>query len=244
LILGLSGGCVTALPPPRWAIREDAQRAVELLRTRWREFSDLRALADVLLVRRGSRQQVAGALLLKGPASLRFEALSPFGQPLVIATVHDRKIVAYDAGSNAATVGPATPEAAAQLFGLAVEPEDLVGLLAGLPVVPADLRVAEILPADEHGQSLELIGPIHRQRVWMDFTTGVVRRTQLTGGRFEALLIYQRTDDGTLSGFDLTAAQENVTGTVRYRNVVVNGGIEVERFTLIIPPGAAIDRLQ
>jgi hypothetical protein len=31
---------------------------------------------------------------------------------------------------------------------------------------------------------------------------------------------------------------------VRYRNVVVNGGIEVERFTLIIPPGAAIDRLQ
>ena len=127
---------------------------------------------------------------------------------------------------------------------LAVEPEDLVGLLAGLPVPPKDLRVAEILPADEHGRSLEMIGALHRQRVWMDFTTGVVRRVQISGGRLEAQLVYERSDDGALTGFTLSAAQDNVTGSVRYRDVTLNGGVESERFALTIPPGAAIERLR
>ena len=182
--------------------------------------------------------------MLKAPASLRFEVLSPFGPPLLIATVHDGQIVAYNAASHTATIGPATPDTAARLFWLAGEPEDLVGLLAGLPVPPKDLRVADILPADEHGRSLEMIGTLHRQRVWMDFDTGVVRRVQISGGRLGAQLVYERTDDGALTGFALSAAQENITGRARYRNVVLNGGIESERFTLTVPPGASIERLR
>ncbi|HMH53647.1 MAG TPA: hypothetical protein VK548_25670 [Candidatus Acidoferrum sp.] len=244
LILWLAGGCATALAPPRTPVTEDAQRAVDLLRARLKEFSDLRAQADVLVERGGRKQQAPGVLLLKAPSSLRFEVLSPFGPPLLIATVHDGQIVAYNAVSNTATVGPATPETAARLFWLAVEPEDLVGLLAGLPVPPKDLRVAEILAADEHGRSLEMIGALHRQRVWMDFSTGVVRRILIAGGRVDAVIVYQRTDDGTITGLDLTAAQGNVTGRVRYRGVALNGGIESERFVLTIPPGAATERLR
>jgi outer membrane lipoprotein-sorting protein len=168
---------------------EEARRAVALLQSRWQELSDLRALADVLVERGGQKQQLTGALLLKTPASLRFEALSPFGQPLVIATIHDGQLVIYNAASNSATVGPATPDTAGRLFSLAVAPDELVGLLAGRAVPPKDLRVATILPADEHGPSLEMIGALHRQRVWMDFTTGVVRRLEIAGGRIEALLI-------------------------------------------------------
>lgn len=244
LILTLAAGCATALPPPRASIGDHARRAADLLRQRWREFSDLRALVDVVVERGGRKQPVTGALLLKSPASLRFEALSPFGAPLLIATIHDGQFVSYNAASHTASVGPATPDTAGRLFGLAVEPRDLVGLLAGLPVPPEDLRVAEILPPDEHGPSLEMIGPIHRQRVWMDLATGVARRVQVTGGRIEALLVYRRADDGTVAGFELAAAQDNVTGTARYQNVVVNGGVEAERFTLTIPPGASIERLR
>jgi outer membrane lipoprotein-sorting protein len=244
LILSLAGGCATALPPPREAMSEDARRAVGLLASRWKEFSDFRALADVLLARGNRKEQLTGALLLKAPASLRFEALAPFGQPLMIATIHDDQLVVYNAAANTATQGPATPDAAARLFGIAVEPQDLVGLLAGRAVPPADLRVAAVLPPDDHGPSLEMIGDLHRQRVWMDFASGVVRRLQITGGRIEALAIYRFADDGTLAGFDLTAAQGNVTGTVRYRNVVIGAGIEAERFRLTIPPGAAIQRLR
>jgi outer membrane lipoprotein-sorting protein len=244
LILWLAGGCATALPPPRAPVSEEAQRAVEVLRARLAGFSDFRALADVLIERGGRKQQFTGVLLLKAPASLRLEALSPFGQPLLISTIHDGQVVAYNALSNSATVGPATPDTAVRLFGLAVEPEDLVGLLAGLAVPPKDLRVAAILPADEQGPSLEMIGTLHRQRVWMDFATGVVRRVQVTGGRLEALVIYRRADDGTVTGLELSAAQDAVTGRVQYRNVVVNSGIDRERFALTIPPDASIERLR
>jgi len=78
----------------------------------------------------------------------------------------------------------------------------------------------------------------------MDFSTGVVRRILIAGGRLDALIVYQRTDDGALTGLDLSAAQGNVTGSVRYRNVALNGGIESERFALTVPPGAAIERLR
>lgn len=223
---------------------EEAQRAVDALRARLAAFSDFRALADVLIERGGRKQQFTGVLLLKAPASLRLEALSPFGQPLFISTIHDGQLIAYNVVSHSATVGPATPDTAVRLFSLAVEPEDLVGLLAGLAVPPKDLRVAAILPADENGPSLEMIGTLHRQRVWMDFATGVVRRLQLTGGRLEALVIYRRAEDGRVTGLDLSAAQDNVTGRVQYRNAVVNGGIDSERFALTVPPGASIERLR
>jgi outer membrane lipoprotein-sorting protein len=244
LILLLAGGCAKALPPPRMSISEEAQRAVDQLRARWSGFSDLRALADVQLERFGRRQQFPGVLVLRSPNSLRFEALSPFGPPLLIATVHEGQILAYDATSHTATVGPATADTAARLFWLPIEPEDLVGLLAGIPVPPKDLRVAEIQAADENGKSLEIIGANHRQRVWMDFASGVVRRVQITGGRLEALIVYQRDDDGALTGFTLSAAQENVNASVRYRNVVLNAGVEDDRFALILPRGAAIQRLR
>ena len=225
-------------------MREEAQRAVDQLRARWKEFSDFRAQADVIVERAGAKHQIPGVLLLQPPGSLRFEALSPFGQPLLIATMHEGQIVAYDVGGHTATVGPATPNMAARQFGLAIAPEDLVGLLAGFPVPPNDLRVAEIQAPDEHGRSLEMIGVIHRQRVWMDFATGVARRVLVTGAWLEALLVYERAEDGTLVGIEVSAAQENVTGRVRYQNVSVNSGIERDRFAFTIPPGAAIERLR
>lgn len=215
-----------------------------LLQARWGEFSDLRALADVRVDRGSRKQQITGALLLKTPASLRFEALSPFGPPLLIVTIHDGQLVAYNTASNTATVGPATAETAGRLFSLAVEPHELIGLLAGRVVPPNDLRVATILPADEHGDSLEMVGSLHRQRVWMDLTTGIARRVQIAGGRIDALLIYQRANDGALTGLTLAAAQDNVTGTVRYQDLALNAGIEPERFQLTIPPGASTERLR
>ena len=223
---------------------EEAQRAVDRLRARWKEFSDFRAQADVLVQRGDTKHPVPGVLLLKSPGSLRFEALSPFGQPLLIGTMHEGQIVVYDVGAHGATVGPATPNMAARKFGLAIAPEDLVGLLAGVPVPPSDLRVAEIFGADEHGRSLEMTGVLHRQRVWMDFTTGVARRVLLTGAWVDVLLVYERADDGTLVGIEIAAAQENVTGRVRYQNVTLNSGIETERFAFTIPPGAGIERLR
>ena len=217
---------------------------IALLVARWHEFSDLRALADVRVERGGDKQQFTGVLLLKVPVSIRFEGLSPFGQPLLLVTIHEGQLTAYNTASQEAVVGPATAETAARLLSLPVDPEDLIGALAGRAVPPKELRVAQILPADAQGPSVELIGALHRQRVWMDFTTGIVHQIEITGGRLEARVTYHRGPDGSLAGFDLWAAQGNVTGSVRYRNLVVGAGIDGERFRLAIPAGASIERLR
>lgn len=222
----------------------EAQEALRLLLERWHAVSDLRALADITLTRGSERQRLAGVLLAKAPASLRFEALSPFGQPLMLVTVHDGRLIAYDAARHEALVGPANAETTAQLLSLPFDPDDVVGVLAGRPVPPRDLRTAQLLPPDEHGPSLELVGGVQRQRVWMDLSSGVVRRLEISGGRLAAVVGFLRDDDGRLRGFDMAAAASYVTGRVRYQSLELGVGVEAERFELAPPKGAKIQTIR
>jgi len=231
-------GCAIAPPPPRSAIPAPARRAVELLAARAREFTDLRTLADVSAQRGTERYQVRGVILAKAPASVRFEALSPMGAPLLVATIHDGQIMAYDATTDEVTTGPATAEAAARLLNLPFEPEDLVGVLSGRPVPPRDLREAEMVPPDDQGPSVNLVSAVNTQRVWMDFQTGIVRQLQISGGRADARIVFRREPDGTMTGFDLSAGMGLVRSVVRYESPQFGAGVEPERFVFAPPKGA------
>ena len=244
LVVLILAGCAIAPPTPHAPIDAEARRVVDRLTARWQEFHDLRALADLTVKRGSDRQRLSGVLLARAPASVRFEALSPFGQPFLLVAMHDGRITAYNAATNEARVGAASAESAAELISLPVEPEDLVGLLSGRAVPPRDLRVAEILPSDELGPSINLVGRYNRQRVWMDFETGVARQVTVTGGRTEATVAFQRDADGTLTGLDLTAGNGYVTGNVRYRSLALNAGVDAERFALTVPKDAKIQNIR
>ena len=238
LAVGLAAGCSIALPPPRQPISAEARRAIDLLITRWQSVTDLRTLADINLDRGGQRQRLTGVLLAKAPGSVRFEALSPFGQPFLIAVVHDGHLTAFSAATNEAVVGEATAETTARLLGLPFEPHDLVAVVSGSAVPPTDLRLGEIMPPDALGPSLSLVGAVSEQRIWMDFQTGVVRQLQIIGGRAAATVTYQRDDEGRLTGFDVSAAERWVTGTVRYRNPTTGVGLDANQFALALPKDA------
>jgi outer membrane lipoprotein-sorting protein len=244
LLCALLGGCAIAIPQPREAIPDDAQRAIALLRARWSAFTDFRALADVVVQRGDGRHALAGAILARAPDSFRFEALSPFGQPFLFLVVRDGTLTAYNAATNQATVGAATAETAARLLSLPVEPENLVAAVAGLAVPPRDLRAAELTPPDGRGASLTMYGAVHRQRVWMDFATGVVSQIEITGGRAAARLTYRRGEDGAITGLDATASEGLVSGTIRYRNSELNAGLPPERFAFTVPPSARVERIR
>lgn len=238
LAVGLLAGCAIAIPPPRQTIPEEARRAVDLLTTRWQAVSDLRALADIVVERGGQRQALSGVLLAKAPSSVRFEALSPFGQPFLLAVVHAGRLTAYNTITREAVVGEANAETTAKLLNLPFEPEDLVAVVTGYAVPPRGLRVAELLPPDTQGPSISLIGDVHEQRVWMDFDTGLVRQLEIIGGRVAATVTYQRAADGTLTGFDATAVDRYVVATVRYRNAATGVGLTPDRFALTLPKDA------
>jgi outer membrane lipoprotein-sorting protein len=238
LVVWLLTGCTIAPPPPRTPVSEDARRAIDLLVGHWHALSDLRALADITLKKGSEEQHFTGVLLSKTPASLRFEAISPFGQPLLLVTVQDARLVAYNAATNEVTTGPATVETAASMLSLPFEPDDLVAVLSGRVVPPKDLRIAEIFAPDADGPSINLIGRYHEQRVWMDFSTGVVNRVNIVGGRTEAEIRFLRAEDGALTGLDVSAGQGYVTAKIRYRSLALNGGVDPERFVLTPPKDA------
>jgi len=237
-------GCATALPTPREPLSPDARRAVDLLEANWRAFSDLRTLAAVTVNRRGARQQLSGALLARRPSALRFEALSPLGSPLLLLAIWEGQLRGYNVATNEAVVGPATPEVTARLLSLPFDADDLVSVLAGLASPPDDLRAVEMLPVESEGPSVMLYGTVNRKRVWMDLSTGLVRRQQIVGGRYAVLVIYDRSPEGQLLGFSFDAANSQVTGTVGYRDPVFGGGIDPSRFALTIPPGARVKTLE
>jgi outer membrane lipoprotein-sorting protein len=243
LLAALTAGCATALPAPRESIPGDVRRAVDTLRARWGEFDDLRTLADITIERGGQRQRLTGVLLVQRPASVRFEALSPFGQPFLFVIVHEGRVMTYNATTNEATVAPATAESTARLVGLPFEPGDLVAALAGYAVPPNDLRAAEFLDPDELGGSLMLYGAVNKKRVWLEPATGVVRQQEIVGGRYEVRATYDRAPDGLVAGITISAAQSQLTGELKYRNTVLDGGVDPDRFNFRLPNGARVHRL-
>lgn len=239
LLLWLGTGCATAVPrrePPG----PDARRALDLLASRWAEFSDLRTRVEIVVEKSGERRRFEGVLLAKAPGSLRFEALSAFGQPFLYLTVHDGRFTAYDATTDEALVGPATAETAARILRVSLAPDDLVAVVAGRALPPKDLRTAEVLPPDEHGPSLELVGGSYRQRVWMDLETGVVRQVTIREGWTEARITYRRDGAGVLTGLDLRVGDADLAGSVTYRNGIFGGGIDQARFAFTPPNSAKI----
>ena len=237
LLAALLAACATA--PPREPISDDARRVLTLLAERYGEFTSMRALADVSLKKGGERQRLQGVVLIKAPSSVRLEALSPFGPPLMVLTVHEGQVTTYDALKNEAHVGPADAETISNVLRLPLDPDDLVSVLAGRFAGPRDIRSAEMVAPDAVGPSLDLVnGAGGRQRVWLDLGTGVILQRQIFGSRFNALIKYRRDGAGALAGLDLDAAMSYITGSITYRNLVEGEPIDPERFTLTIPKGA------
>jgi outer membrane lipoprotein-sorting protein len=243
-VLAVLAGCVTLPPAPREPIAADAREVIARLEARAREFVSLRTLAEVVVQQRGERHQLRGVLLAKAPTSVRFEALSPMGSPLLVATVHEGRVTAYDATTNEGFVGPATADVTARLLHLPFEAEDLVRILSGHPTPPPEVRAAAVLVADDVGPSIELRGKDNRRRIWFDPDTIVVRQFELTGGRAEARVRYLRNPRGEVTGFDLDASLGLAGATVRYQNPSFAVALGPDAFTFTIPKGAKIQDIR
>ena len=244
--LGLAlclAACATGAPRGEPPLSDDARRLIALLTLRRDQFSDLRALVE-LTVRRGERtQRYTGVVLAKPPASLRFEALSPFNQPVFLAAMSAGSLTTYDVYGNRAMKAPVSARAAGWWLGIPLEAEDVVALLIGRVLPPREVREAEILPADATGPSLRLVGRERTERIWMDFETGDVVRAEIQGGRTTLVVEYAwAASDSLPTGIRATAGPD-FEAIVRYRQPALATGVEEERFRLVLPEGANLQPL-
>ena len=223
---------------------DEARRLLALLQLRRDELADLRTLAEVTVRRGGRIQRFSGVLLVKPPASLRFEALSPLGQPVLLLTVSGGTLSAYNVVENLAFSYQVNEQTTSRWLGVPLDAEDLVGLLLGRVIPSRGLRRVEILPSDGEGPSLELTGERQRARLWLDVEAGEVHKVAIGGGRATLVVTYTRTPGSPVPSEIHAAAGQDFEATVEYREPEIATGLDAERFELRVPNGANVQRIR
>ncbi|HEX7214755.1 MAG TPA: hypothetical protein VF578_11110 [Methylomirabilota bacterium] len=236
LLGAILGGCATTAPPPVQPIAEEARAVLARIEEHRRSLRDLRALTDLTIRRSGRAQRLTGVLLLIGePAALRFEALSPFGTPVLIVAGDARSVTLWEVLDNRAYIAPASPDANRRWLGLAMSVEDLVALLGGRVRPMAEPTSVELLAADDVGPSVRLAGASGEQRIWFDVDTGQARQVEWTGKNPARVVFAPSPPDGPPAGLKLDTPDGKLEVTTRYRDPRMNTSLDPSLLTLTVP---------
>lgn len=236
LLAAILGGCATAAPPPAQPVPEEARAALARLEQHRRSLRDLRSLTDLTIRRSGRAQRLTGVLLLIAePPALRFEALSPFGTPVLIVAGDSQSVTLWEVLDNRAYIAPASPDANRRWLGLAMSVEDLVALLGGRVRPMADPTSVELLPPDDVGPSLRLVGGSGEQRIWFDPETGQAQKVEWTGKNPARVVFTATPPDGPPTGLKLDTPDGKLEVMVRYRDPRMNTELDPSLLTLTVP---------
>jgi len=174
-------------------------------------------------------------LLIGEPAALRFEALSPFGTPVLIVAGDAKSVTLWEVLDNRAYIAPASPDANRRWLGLAMSVEDLVALLGGRVRPMAEPTSVELLAADDVGPSIRLVGASGEQRIWFDPDTGQARQVEWTGKNPARVVFTPSPPDGPPAGLKLDTPDGKLEVTTRYRDPRMNISLDPSLLTLTVP---------
>ena len=238
LLLAVSlSACATAPSAPAPSpIAEEARAALARIEQHRRALVDLRSLAEITVRRGGRAQRLSGVmLLLAEPASLRFEALSPFGTPVLIVAGDPQSLTLWEVLDNRAYLAPASPEANRRWLGLALGGEDLVALLSGRARPLPDPTGVELVAPDETGPSVRLTGRDVEQRIWFDPASGQARQVEWTGKNPARVTFTPAPPDGPPAGLRLETPDRTLRVSVTYRDPKMNTGLDPALLKLTVP---------
>ena len=237
LLVASLSACATAPPAPAPApIAEAARAALARIEQHRRSLVDLRSLAEITVRRGGRAQRLSGVMLLIGePASLRFEALSPFGTPVLIVAGDPQSLTLWEVLDNRAYLAPASPEANRRWLGLALGGEDLVALLSGRARPLPDPTGVELVAPDETGPSVRLNGRDVEQRIWFDPASGQARQVEWTGKNPARVTFTPAPPDGPPAGLRLETPDGTLRVSVTYRDPKMNTGLDPALLKLTVP---------
>jgi len=236
------GGCATTAPAPAPPpVTEEARAALSRIEQHRRSLRDLRSRADITIRRSGRAQRLTGVLLLLSePATMRFEALSPLGTPVLIVAGDPKSVTLWEVLDSRAYIAPASPDANRRWLGLALGVEDLVALLGGRVRAMPDPTMVELVAADAVGPSLRLTGAPGEQRIWFDPDSGQARQVEWTGKNPARVTFTPAPADGPPAGFTLETADGSLRVTIVYREPRMNTSFDPALLTLTVPQDVRI----
>jgi hypothetical protein len=142
-----------AQPPPAGftisgrPLAVDDVAALEIIaqhRNRARQSQALRGLARVALEGPDFKLNRPQRIAIARPSKLRFEVLGLFDVLAAMLVSDGREFAYFDAGTGEITRGPVTPELLWDLVQLDLEPDEVVGLLLGLPMPSSAMAVSGV----------------------------------------------------------------------------------------------------
>ena len=181
-------------------------------------------------------------LVARRPASLRVEAMSPFGVALIVAA-QDSRLQIFEPSRNTLMHGTASAATLARFARIPMAPRDAVGLLMGI-VPEAQTSAAPDSVANDGGvMVLMYAGPDHSSRE-LGFENGqlVMVRERAAGGAVNYEIRYADYHDigGVMFPYQVDADFPSVQTHVsfHYRRPIVNGNVPDSVFVLTPGPNA------
>jgi outer membrane lipoprotein-sorting protein len=241
------GGCAASTPPGVPPVQpapevSQFQRQTDALIERARRLDAMQAEAVMSYAGGGQHVKVREEVALKRPASLRVEAMSPFGVAAVVAA-NGSMVAIYQPSDNTFYRGAATADTLNRFARIPLPPEQAVKLLMGLLpdeetnfAAPAEVRTEDGLVVGAYkmpGGNVDELG----------FAGGQLRMVRTRGNAgvaYEVNYSDYRDIGGLQFAHQLDAKFLN-TGTqlnVRYSGVIVNPTLSDSEFVLV-PQGAA-----
>lgn len=179
LLLALPG--CTKYARPR-SLETDPTRALERIEARRQAVPKLAVDARASYYANSEARKGTVVLVLKRPASLRFEALTPTDDLIAILTADGERFTQYERGADVCHTGPACPRNVARLLPIPLRAEDVVHvLLGGTPVIagaPVDVGWDE----DEGLAVLRIAGEGTEQVIGADPCSWEVWSSEITRG--------------------------------------------------------------
>ncbi len=242
-------GCAMFAPAPSPATEAAPQQDLaqfqhltDALIERARRLDAMQADAVMDYAGGGQHVKVREAVVIKRPASLRVEALTPFGVAAVIAA-NDATVAIYEPSNNTFYRGAASADTLDRFAHIPLPPEQAVKLLMGLlPQGEADFA-APISVRSENGLTVGSYrmpsGDID-ELGYADGQLRMVRARGQSGSGYEVNYSDYRDIGGLAFAHRLDARFLN-TGThlnVKYSDVIVNPNLSDAQFVLV-PQGTA-----
>ncbi|MGH7400746.1 MAG: hypothetical protein ACRELW_24750, partial [Candidatus Rokuibacteriota bacterium] len=235
LLAATVSACATAPPAPA-PIAEEARAALVRIEQHRRSLIDLRSLTDITIRRNGRAQRLSGVMLLLGePPSLRFEALAPFGTPVLIVASDPERLTVWEVLDDRAYLAPASPDANRRWLGLALGGEDLVALLGARARPLSDPTRVELVAPDETGPSVRLTGRDVEQRIWFDPASGQPRQVEWTGKNPARVTFSPTPPAAPPTGLRLETPDGSLRVSVTYRDPKMNTGLDPALLKLTVP---------
>jgi len=245
--LVISGCATLPLLPPE---TPSPEFLLHQIRTRLQTLEGLKGLAQVKVSAAEKSFHAQEVLFVRRPGWLRAESLGPLGTPQFYLVTDGRELSLYNPGENRYYWGWATAKHLSLALPLALEPEEVVSLLLGAPLL-IDYDLASIRRDGEEGLwTLELASAPRRERqiLWVNPFSWHILRAEFYRPALSQRLIFE--DFRRIQGFlfpqkiQFTSFEPVARLTVEYLEMELNPRWTAQDFQLPVPRGTTVIPLQ